>query len=132
MAFAPHPVTTDDIINYLTAEHGETVGTQQLLNAAEHFNCSFATVKKRLKDYKAGIGKWHLTVQEVREQLETVVKQTESLIPSKDANMYPLATLQILRRLLNPRFSTQLLLLDFLETAKRSESSKHVPNSDVS
>ena len=103
MAFAPHPVTTDDIINYLTAEHGETVGTYQLLNAAEHFNCSFATVKKRLKDYKAGIGKWHLTVQEVREQLETVVKQTESLIPSKDANYVPFGNATDLKKIIKSK-----------------------------
>ena len=103
MAFAPHPVTTDDIINYLTAEHGETVGTQQLLNAAEHFNCSFATVKKRLKDYKAGIGKWHLTVQEVREQLETVVKATESLIPSKDANYVPFGNATDLKKIIKSK-----------------------------
>ena len=103
MAFAPHPVTTDDIINYLTAEHGETVGTPQLLNAAEHFNCSFATVKKRLKDYKAGIGKWHLTVQEVREQLETVVKQTESLIPSKDANYVPFGNATDLKKIIKSK-----------------------------
>ena len=103
MAFAPHPVTTDDIINYLTAEHGETVGTQQLLNAAEHFDCSFATVKKRLKDYKAGIGKWHLTVQEVREQLETVVKQTESLIPSKDANYVPFGNATDLKKIIKSK-----------------------------
>ena len=103
MPFAPVPVTTDDIINYLTAEHGETVGTQQLLNAAEHFNCSFATVKKRLKDYKAGIGKWHLTVQEVREQLETVVKQTESLIPSKDANYVPFGNATDLKKIIKSK-----------------------------
>ena len=103
MPFAPVPVTTDDIINYLTAEHGETVGTQQLLGAAEHFNCSFATVKKRLKDYKAGIGKWHLTVQEVREQLETVVKQTESLIPSKDANYVPFGNATDLKKIIKSK-----------------------------
>ena len=103
MPFAPVPVTTDDIINYLTAEHGETVGTHQLLNAAEHFNCSFATVKKRLKDYKAGIGKWHLTVQEVREQLETVVKQTESLIPSKDANYVPFGNATDLKKIIKSK-----------------------------
>ena len=86
MTFAAHPVTTDDIVNFLKDAHGEQVGTKELLGAADHFECSFATVKKRLKDYKAGIGKWNLSVQEVREQLETVVKQSESLIPSKDPN----------------------------------------------
>ena len=62
--FTPIPMTTDDLISYLTEKHGETVGVPELLGAADHFNCSLATVKKRLKDHKAGIGKWNLTVVE--------------------------------------------------------------------
>ena len=86
MTFAPHPVTTDDLLSYLQNEHGETVGTKQLFEASEHFACSLATVKKRLKNYKSGLGKWNLTVEEVRQQLEESVTITESLIPSKDSN----------------------------------------------
>ena len=103
MAFAPHPVTTDDIINYLTVKHGEEVGTTELLGAAEHFSCSFATVKKRLKDHKSGIGKWNLSVQEVRQQLETVVKATESLIPSKDANYVPFGNATDLKKIIKSK-----------------------------
>ena len=113
-------------------KHGETVGTQQLLNAAEHFDCSFATVKKRLKDYKAGIGKWHLTVQEVREQLETVVKQTESLIPSKDANYVPFGNATDLKKIIKSKIFYPTFITGLSGNGKTLESSKRVPNSDVS
>ena len=103
MTFAPHPVTTDQIVDYLQGKHGEQVGTTELLGAAEHFDCSFATVKKRLLDYKAGIGKWNLSVQEVRKQLETVVKQSESLIPSKDANYVPFGNATDLKKIIKSK-----------------------------
>ena len=117
MAFAPHPVTTDDIINYLTAEHGETVGTQQLLNAAEHFNCSFATVKKRLKDYKQGIGKWNLTVQEKLEQTYQAPAAAPAiqvnLVPSKDNTYVPFGNFTDVKKIIKsgifyPTFITGL------------------------
>ena len=91
MPFEPIAMTTDDARDYLAKKFGDDVNTQHLLDAADHFKCSYATMKKRLKAYKTGIGKWNLTVQEVREQLEKtatpVIKQ--SLVPSKDANYVP-------------------------------------------
>ena len=69
MPFAPVPVSTEDLVSYLTDNCGTEVNTKQLFEASEHFNCSLATVKKRLKDYKRGIGKWDLTVQERLEKI---------------------------------------------------------------
>ncbi len=86
MPFAPAPVTTEDLISYLTDSYGSEVNTQQLLSAADHFDVSLPTVKKRLEDYKGGRGKWNLTIQEMREQLEETVVIKESLIPSKDSH----------------------------------------------
>ena len=103
MTFAPHPVTTDQIVDYLQSKHGEQVGTTELLGAAEHFDCSFATVKKRLVDYKAGIGKWNLSVQEIKQQLETVVKQSESLIPPKDDNYVPFGNATDLKKIIKSK-----------------------------
>ena len=85
MPFAPVPVTTDDLVQYLSAAHGETVGTQELLGAADHFNCSYATVKKRLKGHKAGIGKWNLTAVE---QLEKTLS-APSVLPAHEVNLVP-------------------------------------------
>ena len=102
--FAPHPVTTQDIVSYLSEKHGETVGTPELLAAAEHFDCSFATVKKRLKDHKAGIGKWNLTVAEKLEQnynapaVAPAVEQV--LIPTKDPNYVPFGNFNAIKKIL--------------------------------
>ena len=82
--FAPHPVTTQDIVSYLSEKHGETVGTPELLAAAEHFDCSFATVKKRLKDHKAGIGKWNLTIAEKLEK----TYQATAATPAVDQSFF--------------------------------------------
>ena len=102
--FAPHPVTTQDIVSYLSQKHGETVGTPELLAAAEHFDCSFATVKKRLKDHKAGIGKWNLTVAEKLEQtynapaVAPAVEQV--LVPVKDPNYVPFGNFNAIKKIL--------------------------------
>ena len=86
--FTPIPMTTDDLISYLTEKYGETVGVPELLGAADHFNCSLATVKKRLKDHKAGIGKWNLTVVEKLEQ--TFQQSTmENLVPMVNKEYVP-------------------------------------------
>ncbi len=103
----PEPVamTTEDARDYLAKKFGDDVNTQHLLQAADHFKCSIHTVKKRLKAYKTGIGKWNLTVQEVREQLEKnatpVIK--ESLVPSKDANYVPFGNYSDVKKIIQSK-----------------------------
>ena len=93
MPFAPVPVSTEQLVSYLTDNCGTEVNTKQLFEASEHFNCSLATVKKRLKDYKKGIGKWNLTVQERLEQTlaapAAMPAVEQNLIPIKDENFVP-------------------------------------------
>jgi hypothetical protein len=89
MPFAPVPVTTDDLISYLTEKHGETVGVPELLGASDHFGCSLATIKKRLKDNKSGIGKWNLEVTtETVEELE-VTYNGPAAMPAVEQNLIP-------------------------------------------
>ena len=52
MPFTPVPVSTEDLVTYLTDKVGTEVSTKDLFEASENFNCSLATVKKRLKTYK--------------------------------------------------------------------------------
>tara|TARA_B100000123_G_scaffold8013_1_gene6048 strand:+ start:4315 stop:5439 length:1125 start_codon:yes stop_codon:yes gene_type:complete len=105
MPFEPVAMTTDDARDYLANKFGEQVNTQQLLQAADHFGCSYATIKKRLKSYKTGIGKWNLTVAEVREQLETQVSEvtTQSLVPSKDANYVPFGNYSDIKKIIQSK-----------------------------
>ena len=93
MPFEPVPVTTEDLVTYLSDKVGTEVNTKQLFEASEHFNCSLATVKKRLKSYKQGIGKWNLTVQEKLEQTfnapAAMPAVVQNLIPAKDDSYVP-------------------------------------------
>ena len=117
MPFAPVPVSTDDLVSYLTEKCGTEVNTKQLFEASEHFNCSLATVKKRLKDYKQGIGKWNLTVQEKLEQTYQAPAAApavqQNLIPDKDPNYVPFGNFTDVKKIIQsgifyPTFITGL------------------------
>ena len=107
MPFAPVPVSTEDLVSYLTDNCGTEVNTKQLFEASEHFNCSLATVKKRLKDYKRGIGKWDLTVQERLEKTlaspAAMPAIEQNLIPSKDPNYVPFGNFSDIKKILQSR-----------------------------
>ena len=117
MPFAPVPVSTEDLVSYLTDAHGTEVNTKQLFEASEHFNCSLATVKKRLKDYKQSIGKWNLTVTEKLEQTYQAPAAApaieQNLIPSKDENYVPFGNFTDVKKIIQsgifyPTFITGL------------------------
>jgi MoxR-like ATPase len=97
-------VTTNDIIDFLTRNFGQDVRTAHLLRAADHFDVSYPTITKRLDSYKSGRGKWNLTIQEVREQLEHTIESApvvrESLIPSKDTNFVPFGNFTDLKKVI--------------------------------
>ena len=106
MPFAPVPVTTEDLKTYLSGKHGNEVTFQQLVAAADHFDCSVATVKKRLKQYKKGIGKWDLTLTEKKETLEKSYKATpvqDRLIPTKDNNFVPFGNFSDLKKIIKSK-----------------------------
>ena len=116
MPFAPVPVSTEDLVSYLTDNCGTEVNTKQLFEASEHFNCSLATVKKRLKDYKQGIGKWNLTVQERLEktyEAPAAPAIQQNLVPSKDDNYVPFGNFTDVKKIIQsgifyPTFITGL------------------------
>tara|TARA_B100000902_G_scaffold342835_1_gene347143 strand:+ start:1129 stop:2223 length:1095 start_codon:yes stop_codon:yes gene_type:complete len=117
MPFAPVPVSTEDLVTYLSDKVGTEVNTKQLFEASEHFNCSLATVKKRLKDYKQGIGKWNLTVQEKLEKTYQAPAAApaiqQNLIPSKDENYVPFGNFSDVKKIIQsgifyPTFITGL------------------------
>ena len=107
MPFAPVPVSTEDLVTYLTDKVGTEVNVKQLTEASEHFNCSYATVKKRLKNYKQGIGKWNLTLQEKLEQTYQAPAASpafeQNLIPSKDENYVPFGNFSDVKKILQSK-----------------------------
>ena len=107
MPFEPVPVTTQDLVTYLSDKVGTEVNTKQLFEASEHFNCSLATVKKRLKQYKQGIGKWNLTLQEKLEQTfnapAAVPAVQQNLIPNKDGNFVPFGNFTDVKKIIKSK-----------------------------
>ena len=103
MPFEPVAVTTDDLVKFLTERHGEDVNNQNLLEAADHYECSLATVKKRLKNYKAGIGRWDLTITERLERnlaAPAAKPERQNLIPQTDSNFVPFGNFKDLKKVL--------------------------------
>ena len=107
MPFEPVPVTTEDLVTYLSDKVGTEVNTKALFEASEHFNCSLATVKKRLKKYKQGIGKLNLTIQEKLEQTyqapAAIPAIQQNLVPDKDANYVPFGNFSDVKKILQSK-----------------------------
>ncbi len=107
MPFEPVPVTTQDLVTYLSDKVGTEVNTKQLFEASEHFNCSLATVKKRLKQYKKGIGKWNLTLQEKLEKTyqapAAVPAIQQNLVPNKDGNFVPFGNFADVKKIIKSK-----------------------------
>ena len=118
MPFAPIPVSTQDLVDFLSEKFGLDVTTPDLLIAADKYNMSYATVKKRLKQYKTGIGKWNLTIAEKLEknyQNKTANKTTmvdsfdpaylaaKDLVPDKDPNYVPFGNFTDLKKIIKSK-----------------------------
>ena len=118
MPFAPIPVSTQDLVDFLSEKFGLDVTTPDLLVAADKFNMSYATVKKRLKQYKTGIGKWNLTIAEKLEknfQNKTANKTSrvdsfdpaylaaKDLVPDKDPNYVPFGNFTDLKKIIKSK-----------------------------
>ena len=106
------PVTTDSLLDYLQNNFGQEVGVPQLLAAADEFKCSVVTVKKRLRDYKSGIGKWNLTVAEKLERTlaapdaspaEPVAREKQNLVPEKDSNYVPFGNFNAVKKIIKSK-----------------------------
>ena len=71
------------LFNFLEKNFGTEVGTDAIKAGADHMGYSYATIVNRMEPYKSGRGKWNLTIEETREQLEEMVYQ-EVFVPEKD------------------------------------------------
>ena len=81
---------------------------------------TYATVTKKLNNYKTGRGKWELTVQEIKEDLEETYKAPavenhieQNLIPEKDDTFVPFGNFSDIKKILKsnlfyPTFITGL------------------------
>lgn len=130
-------VNSDSLINSLRDLYGETITSADVRGYCASNGVSYPTVTKYLDSYKSGRGKWNLTVQEARQQLETAASAPafippveQNLIPQKDDTFVKFGNFTDIKKLLSPIYSIRRSLLVFLVTARRSLSNKRVLNSD--
>ena len=130
MPFEPVPVTTEDLVTYLSDKVGTEVSTKDLFEASEHYNCSLATVKKRLKKYKQSIGKWNLTIQEKLEQTfnapAAMPSVVQNLIPSKDDGYVPFGNFSDVKKVIQSKIFYPTFIKGMSVNGKLFLLSKHV------
>jgi len=98
----PRPAQVDmiQLFSYIENNYGTEVGTTALKAGAEYMGYSYATIANRMEPYKSGRGKWNLTVDEVREQLEEIVTVPTNLVPPKDETFVPFGNFTDLKKIL--------------------------------
>lgn len=84
-------LSTEYIVSSLQSLYGESVTTGDIRAWCAMNGCSYPTVTKKISDYKSGRGKWELTVQEIKEELEETYTAPsvenhidQDLVPTKD------------------------------------------------
>ena len=91
------------LFSYIENNYGTEVGTAALKAGAEHMGYSYATIANRMEPYKSGRGKWNLTIDEAREQLEEMVapeQEDRNLVPQKDDGFVPFGNFTDLKKIL--------------------------------
>ena len=89
---------------YIEENFGTEVGTAALKAGADHMGYSYATIVNRMEPYKTGRGKWNLTVEEAREQLEEMVapeREDRNLVPQKDDTFVPFGNFTDVKKIIN-------------------------------
>ena len=90
------------LFNFLEENFGTEVGTDAIKAGADHIGYSYATVVNRMEPYKTGRGKWNLTIEETREQLEEIVHQ-EFFVPEKDETFVPFGNFADVKKIIKSR-----------------------------
>ena len=103
-------ISADYIRTSLQAVYGESVTAADIRAWCAMNGSNYQTVTKKLDSYKTGRGKWNLTIQEVREQLEETVKAPaalpaveQNLVPEKDDTFVKFGNFSDLRKIIQSR-----------------------------
>ena len=98
-------LNVNEVTHYLTENYGNQVNTEAVLAAADVFDVSYPTICKRLEMYKTGRGKWDLTIQEARTQLEEQFTEREyqNLVPNADPTFVPFGNFTDVKKIIQSR-----------------------------
>jgi len=113
-------LSTEYIVSSLQDLYGDTVKTGDIRAWCAMNGCSYPTVTKKISDYKSGRGKWELTVQDIKEELEETYTAPavenlieQDLVPSKDDNFVSFGNFNDIKKIIKsnlfyPTFITGL------------------------
>ena len=103
-------ISADYIRTSLQAVYGESVTAADIRAWCAMNGTNYQTVTNKLNPFKTGRGKWNLTIQEVREQLEETVKAPaaspaveQNLIPEKDDTFVKFGNFGDLKKIIQSR-----------------------------
>ena len=102
----PRPAQVDmiQLFSYIENNYGTEVGTSAIKAGAEHMGYSYATICNRMEPYKTGRGKWNLTIEETRDQLEEMVApERDNLVPQKDSGFVPFGNFTDLKKIVSSK-----------------------------
>ena len=101
---------SNNIINALRDTYGDKITSGDVRGYCAANGISYPTVTKRLDQYKISRGKWDLTVQEARQQLEKTVTAPavvppieQNLIPQKDDTFVKFGNFNDIKKIIQSR-----------------------------
>ena len=98
------PVTTEKLVNALTKKFGEEVTANEVKIVARKMGLSYRTACARLNAYKAGRGKWNLSVQELEQAYEApAATHTVSMVPATDKTYVPFGNFNDLHKVIKSK-----------------------------
>ena len=115
---APNPLTTTQLVGYLSEKYGTQINADHVREAASHFGIGYATTTKRLRQFYVQRGTWN--IEKVKKQLERQITSPsvipeiqQNLKPVKDPNFVPFGNFSdvkkiIASKLFYPTFITGL------------------------
>ena len=98
-----------NFVNELRSEYGNTISAADVKAFARGKNVSYPTVTRQLEQFKVKRGTWDLTVQEVREVLESSVsigvtaQEKQSFIPDSDSNFVPFGNFSDVKKVIKSK-----------------------------
>ena len=106
-------MTDDQILTDLRNTFGKEFTAADVRGYCASKNISYQTITKRLENFKVGRGKWNLTVEQAKQQLESIVdnsvllgktaKVAQNLIPSKDDTFVQFGNFSSLKKVIASR-----------------------------
>ena len=103
-------ISADYIRTSLQAVYGESVTSADIRAWCAMNGSNYQTVTNKLNTFKTGRGKWNLTIQEAREQLEQTVNAPaaipaveQNLIPAKDDTFVKFGNFGDIRKIIESR-----------------------------